>query len=202
MKIPGSSRRHDFDRSRTIVIGLVVVLFCITMGTALGASDEGQGSKGWAATDTYRVMNFIVLLIALVCLLRKPISQALGARIKGIKDQLESLDAQKAAAEKRLAEYNEKLSQLETEAEKIVAEYIKQGNEARAKILKEAEASAEKLQAQARRNIEHEFGKAKQKLQQEIVEKSLNKAEAILKKEITDQDQDRLVDEYIDKVVA
>jgi len=135
-------------------------------------------------------------------ILRKPVSQALSSRIKDIKEQLESLEVQKTEAEKQLAQYNEKLSQLESEAEKIVDGYIKQGNEAKAKILKEAERTAEKLQDQAKRNIEHEFAKAKQKLQQEVVESSLQKAEESLKKKITAQDQDKLVDEYLIKVVT
>ncbi len=147
-------------------------------------------------------MNFVVLAGALVFVLRKPVSQALSSRIKGIQEQLESLEVRRAEAEKQLAQYNEKLSKLESEAVKIVDAYIKQGNEAKAKILKEAEQTAEKLRAQARRNIEHEFDKAKQKLQQEVVESSLQKAKESLKKEITAQDQDKLIDEYINKVVA
>jgi len=147
-------------------------------------------------------MNFTVLAIALVFVLRKPLSQALGARIKGIKDQLEDLEARKAEAEKQLAEYSEKLSRLEKESEKIVEDYIKQGYEAKARILKEAESAAEKLQTQARRNIEHEFKQAKLKLQEEIFETSLVKAEEILIGKISGEDQDRLVDEYLRKVEA
>jgi F-type H+-transporting ATPase subunit b len=147
-------------------------------------------------------MNFAVLVIALVFVLRKPLSQALSSRIKVIKDQLEDLEVQKTEAEKQLDEYNQKLAQLEKEAEKIVEDYIRQGHEARARILKEAEASAEKLQVQARRNIEHEFGQAKLELQKEIFEKSLAKAEEIIKSKITGEDQDRIVDEYLKKVVA
>jgi F-type H+-transporting ATPase subunit b len=183
-------------------MGVVLVLLCLAVGTASAASGEGGGGKGWVATDTYRVMNFVVLLAALIFLLRKPISQALGSRIKTIKEQLESLETQKAEAEKKLEQYNEKLSQLESEADKIIQGYIQQGNEAKAKIIKEAEATAEKLQLQAKRNIEHEFSKARQELQQEVVEKSLIQAEEMLKKTITDQDQDKLVNEYLDKVVA
>jgi F-type H+-transporting ATPase subunit b len=168
----------------------------------VAASGEDGGSKGWGKLDWFRLMNFALLVVVLVFLLRKPISQALSSRIKSIQEQLESLEAQKEEAEKQLAKYNDKLSQLETEAQKIVESYIKQGKEAKAKILKETEAAAEKLQAQARRNIEHEFEKAKQELQREILEKSLVKAEETLKKEITDQDQDKLVDEYLKKVVA
>jgi F-type H+-transporting ATPase subunit b len=66
----------------------------------------------------------------------------------------------------------------------------------------EAESAAEKLQTQARRNIEHEFKQAKLKLQEEIFETSLSKAEEILKSKISGEDQDRLVDEYLRKVEA
>ncbi len=187
---------------RRILVDVLLLLLCLSLGTALAASGEGGGGKGWVATDTYRVMNFVVLLVALIFVLRKPISQALSSRVKTIKEQLESLETQKAEAEKKLAQYNEKLSQLENEAEKIVQGYIQQGNEAKAKILKEAEATAEKLQLQAKRNIEHEFSKARQELQKEVVEKSLVKAEEMLKQTITDTDQDKLVNEYLDKVVA
>ena len=201
MKISDACRRCSFKTSRGILIGVLIALFCVAVGTASAASGEG-GAKGWIATDTYRVMNFVVLLAALIFVLRKPVKQALSSRIKTIKEQLEDLQAQKAEAEKRLAQYNEKLSQLEGEAEKIVKGYIQQGNEAKAKIIKEAEATAEKLQQQAKRNIEHEFGKARQELQKDVVEKSLVQAEEMLKKSITDQDQDKLVNEYLDKVVA
>ena len=89
--------------------------------------------------------------------MRKPVAEALNSRIEGIRVQLADLEAQKEDAEKKLAAYNEKLSQLEKEAEKIVTHYIQQGNEAKTRIIQEAETAAEKLQAQARRNIEHEF---------------------------------------------
>ncbi|MGD8470852.1 MAG: F0F1 ATP synthase subunit B [Desulfobacterales bacterium] len=204
MGIPGFGRWSGHQSARLIIVGVVVVLLLLSLGigNALASSGGETGAKGWIATDTYRVMNFVVLLVALIFILRKPISQALNSRIKDIREQLERLETQKAEAEKQLAQYNERLSQLESEAEKIIEEYIKQGNEARAKILKEAQATAEKLQVQARRNIEHEFDKARQELQREVVEKSLLKAEETLKKAITAQDQDKLVDEYLDKVVA
>ena len=202
MKNPAFLRRFSHPKYRTIAVSIGIALLCIAWGTAVAASGEDGGSKGWGKLDWFRLMNFAVLMVVLVFLLRKPISQALSSRIKSIQEQLENLEAQKQEAEKQLANYNDKLSQLESEAQKIVESYIKQGKEAKSKILRETEAAAEKLQAQARRNIEHEFDKAKQELQREILEKSLAKAEETLKKEITDQDQDKLVYEYLKKVVA
>ena len=202
MKISGFGGLHRFKKRSVVILLILLFLFCFSIPTALSASGEDSGAKGWTTTDWFRLMNFAVLAIALVFLLRKPLSQALGARIKGIKDQLEELEARKTEAEKQLAEYNEKLSRLEKESDKIVEDYIKQGNEAKARILREAQAAADKLQSQARRNIEYEFKQAKLKLQEEIFETSLSKAEEILKDKISDEDQDRLVDEYLRKVEA
>ena len=202
MKISGFGGLHRFKKSSVVISLMLLLFFGFSIPTALGASGEDSGAKGWTTTDWFRVMNFTVLAIALVFLLRKPLSQALGARIKGIKDQLEDLEARKAEAEKQLAEYSEKLSRLEKESDKIVEDYIKQGHEAKARILMEAESAAEKLQIQARRNIEHEFKLAKLKLHEEIFETSLSKAEEILKSKISGEDQDRLVDEYLRKVEA
>ena len=209
MKIPGSGRHHRrVIKAPVAVISilLIVLMFsAVFVYAATGGghgSGEGSGAKGWVKTDWFRVINFMVLVGILFFVLRKPIAEALSSRIEGIKAQLADLEAQKEDAEKKLAAYNEKLSRLEKEAEKIVSDYIQQGNEAKARIIQEAEAAAEKLQSQARRNIEHEFERAKQQLQQEVLEKSLIKAEEIIKGRITAKDQDRLVDEYLAKVVS
>jgi len=52
------------------------------------------------------------------------------------------------------------------------------------------------------KSIDHEFKQAKLELQQEIMEKALEKSEEILKNKMTAKDQEKLVDEYLDKVVA
>ncbi len=201
-KISGNSlKRLMFKKGPVMVVFMMLLFFCF-MGVAMASSEQGGESKGWVATDTYKVMNFSVLAIGLFFLLRKPTSQALNSRIKGIKDQLDELETKKKAAEKQLAEYNEKFSQLEQETQKLVEDYIRQGNEAKARIIDEAKKAAEKLEEQARRNIDHEFKQAKLELQQEVLEKALEKSEEILTNKITAKDQEKLVDEYLEKVVA
>jgi F-type H+-transporting ATPase subunit b len=201
LKWPGTKRERRVVKKGTAVTAItVLILFCF-VGIVLASSGEG-GTKGWVATDTYRVMNFAVLFIVLFVLLRKPASQALNTRIEGIKEQLSDLEAKKNDAEKQLAAYNEKLATLEQEAKKLIEEYVRQGNEAKARILAEAQAAAEKLEEQARRNIDSEFKQAKLKLQEEILEKALIKAEELIKSKISTEDQEKLVDEYLEKVVA
>lgn len=207
MKIPGN--RNSMCRVSLLALSLAL-LFWGSFAFASEGGGEGHGggghegaeAKGWVATDTYRVINFVVLAAALVFLLKKPLAQALGGRIEGIRSQLDELESRKADAEKTMAEYNARIAGLSKEAGGIIAEYVRQGNEAKAKILREAEMSAQKLEEQARRNIENEFAIAKQRLQQDVFESAMAKAEEIIRKNITADDQNRLVDEYLDKVVA
>ena len=189
-------------------IAVIVLLFLLgcAAGVSWSSSEGGHGAeaapKGWVATDTYRVMNFAVLAVVLFILLRKPVSQVLKNRIKGIQDQLHDLEIRKQEAEKVLTEYEERLMRLDQEAEKILAEYVRQGEEARGRIIQEAQAAADKIEEQARRDIDHEFEIAKVKLKGEILEKALIKAEEKIKNRITPDDQKKLVDEYIEKVVV
>lgn len=191
--------------SRALILFFIIMALSCVNGFASGSSEEGHGgsapSKGWVATDSYKVWNFAVLAIALFFVLRKPVSNALSSRIKGIQENLDELETLKNEAEKRLAECNEKLYSLDKEAEKIISEYVRQGNEAKEKILKEAEAASEKLEAQARKNIANEFGKARSLLEADIFEKAIIKAEELIRNKITVEDQNQLVDEYLDKVV-
>lgn len=200
-----------------LVAGLLLAVTLVGVPMALAASSggghgeaaeadhgggHGSGTKGWVATDTYRVMNFAVLAIGLFVLLRKPLSQALSGRITGIRQQLADLEARKAEAEKQLEDYKQRLATLNAESQKIVAEYTRQGEEAKGRILREAEAAAGKLEEQARRNIEHEFQAARAKLQEEVFGQAITRAEALIREKINGDDQNRLVADYLQKVVA
>lgn len=198
----GKLNHAKIFQSGVIIVVMAAMMLCFSSAAFCSGGGHEAGSKPWVSTDTYRVMNFFVLAAALFFLLRKPASQALNARIQGIREQLSELEAKKKAAEKELNAYSKKLLLLDQETEKIVEDYVKQGKDAKAKILKEAESAAVKLEEHARRNIEQEFKRAKLQLQEDILESAIAKAEKLIASKITTDDQDRLVDEYLKKVVA
>ncbi len=184
---------------------LISVFFIFNTASVFpSASNEEHAAepKGWVETDTYRVYNFAVLFVGLFLLLRKPVANALGSRIKGIKEKLAGLEDKQKETETELAEYVKKLAGLESEAEKIISQYIEQGKEAQFRILKEAESEAAKLEEQARRNVQYEFEQAKKKLKEDALEEAFAKAEKMITDKITGKDQDKLIASYLDKVVA
>jgi F-type H+-transporting ATPase subunit b len=202
MKSPVARQQGCCGRAGLGRAAAVVGTLAVTAGTAWAAAGGDGGHGGLSSTDWYRIMNFVVLAAAVFFLLRKPIPRALDSRVQGIQNQLNDLEARKAEAEKGLAECNRKLGELEKEAGRIMSDYIRQGEDAKVRILKEAESAAEKIQAQARRNIEHEFEQTKARLQKDIFEQALAKAESMLKHNVTAADQAHLVEDYLQKVVA
>ena len=185
-----------------VLFGFFLCLVMEGLAVASGGEHAGGGHGGWAVTDTWRVINFAVLVIALFFVLRKPVAQFLGDRIKGIEEELATLEAKKKAAEQKLAEYNKRLSELEAEAEEIVEQFRRQGEDARARILESAKAAAAKLEEQAKKNIEREFAEVKLRVETEVFEKALAMAEEKLKKGVNKDDQKRLVDDYLERVVV
>lgn len=188
------------------VISLLVVCAVVFASMPVWASSEGGGHGGGGfnkkADLLYRFINFAVLLGALIFLLRKPMGKALDGRRQGIRDQLDDLERQKQEAQKKLAEYKGKLNLLQEEVEKIVADYVKEGEAAKEKIIAEAKGAAEKLQKQAKKNIEHEFQKARQELRAAVAEQAVAMAEELIKRNVTDEDHERIIDEYLKKVVV
>lgn len=186
------------------ISGFISMLILTACGFAWASSDGGHGAvhNAWLEIDTWKVLNFGILAIAGFFIARKPVAEFFSSRAKSIEDEIKELEQKKEDAQKKLVEYQAKFKNLDQESKQIVEGYIKQGEEAKSRILAEAEAQAEKLEDMAKRNIEQEFKTAKINLQQEIVDKALKKAEEVIKASISSKDQDKLVDEYLQKVVA
>lgn len=199
-------RKFCFMRQRRGVLlccfFAVACLLGAGMAFASSGGEHGEGGFDKTADFIYRIINFTILAGALFFLLRKPVKKAFGDRTQRIQEQLADLEKQKEEAEKKYAEYKGKLALLEQETAKIIASYIAEGEAVKAQIIDEARKMAEKMREQAKVAIQQEFEKAKAQLQAEIVNEAVIAAEKLIKKEINDEDQDRLVDEYVAKVVV
>lgn len=185
------------------LFSFAAVLVCFaTAAWASGGGEGGEQVAKWHAIDTYKVLNFALLAIVLFFIAKKPVKEFFRSRQQGIEEELTDLEQKKKNAEKELADYEGRLKKLNEESDRILEDYVRQGEEAKKRIIAEAQEQAEKLEELAKRNIEQEFKTAKAALKNEIVDKAVEEAEALVKQSIADEDQDKLVDEYLKKVVA
>ncbi len=178
-------------------LGFVLLL----VGTAWATEGGGHGHTLDWTNFWLRLLNFSIMLAILVKLIKKPMANFFASRRENIKKLLEELEAQKEAAEEKAAEYKSRLESLEEETEKIVSEYVQEGEREKQKILEAAQEQAEYIKQQARFTIQQEIKAAKESLQEEIAELSVMSAEELLKKNIRPADQQRLVKEFTKKAV-
>jgi len=177
-------------------------IIVVSLSSAAAWAAGGEVHNDWLTIDTWKTLNFAVLAIGLFFLGKKPAKNFFSSRRKEIADEIRELEQKKADAEKQLAEYQAKFNNLDQESKVIIEDYIKQGETAKERIIAQAEAQAVKLEDMAKRNIEQEFKAARTKLQQDISALAVAQAEAVIRESISSDDQDKLVDDYLKKVVA
>jgi F-type H+-transporting ATPase subunit b len=166
------------------------------------ASEGGDhgGHLNW--TDfAYRLVAFVILVAILVKLLKKPFCSFLTSRREDIQKLLAELESRRLEAEQRSAEQTAKLAALEEETKKIVAELVAEGEAERQKIIESAEKQAEYIKQQAQLAIQQEIKAARESLQEEIGEATVAAAETLLRKNLKSADQDRLVRDFMTRVV-
>ncbi|MBT8407082.1 MAG: ATP synthase F0 subunit B [Deltaproteobacteria bacterium] len=179
-------------------IGSCSLAILMTAGV-VWASEGGQSM--WP--DFWqRVLNFAILLGVLVIVFKKlDVKSFFTKRTESIANTLNELEAKKKEAEKTYEEYKQKLAQLDKETDRILQEYIEMGEKEKAKIIANAEKAAADIRAATDVAIEQEIKSAKADLQRDIAEFSVTAAEALLKEKIGEEDQNKLVNDFMTKVV-
>lgn len=179
---------------------------------AHGEAAEAAGSHGAAAGGSlsaakikdfgFRIMNFAVLLFLLVKFAAKPIGSGLAGRRKAIKDEIEELEARKAAAEKSYKEFEQKLASVEKDIDKVVDRAIAQAEVEKSKIIEKAEQAASDIKRAAEMAIQKEIMEARRTLKNDVAEQAAVLAEELIVKNLTADDQVKIVEDYLAKVGA
>jgi F-type H+-transporting ATPase subunit b len=193
----------DNRKVRAVVsagLGLVVTLFFC--GIALASGGEGGHDSSGQMTDLmYRILNFTLLLVILVVILKKVnIGDFFSKRREGIREELDTLQKEKDEAEARCRDLEKKLKEFEVQRKEILEQFRAEGAKEKEKIIIEARERAVQILTQADLTIEREIQGAKDTLRKEMVDLAAGNAQNIIAKEMTDKDQDYLVDEFIESV--
>jgi F-type H+-transporting ATPase subunit b len=193
-------------RTRGIYISLILAgLVILIWSPDLLASSGGEGGHegGSAMKDFgFKVVNFTILVGILWWLLAKKVKEFFAGRRVEIRAEMDDTEAQKAEARKKYEEYSSRLTKM-TEEISGIADIIKsQGEAEKEKIVADARKAAEKMQEDTKARMEQEFQKGSAALRLEAAQLAVEMAEEILKKNITAQDHNDMVRDYLDKVVT
>ncbi len=168
-------------------------------------SGDGEGHSADRSADLrdllYRFINFTLLVIILIWALKKAnIKSLFSKRIDDIREKLETLKKDKEEAEEKYQAIDKKLKAFEKERLEILEQYKKEGETEKERIIAEANLRVQQIIEQSEATIEQEIQAAKDRLKQEVVNLSAQKAQEIIAREMKDEDQDRLVQDFIERV--
>ena len=195
-------------RSRIFTIAFTVLALLAIAGLAY-ASSGAEGAHGGEHSSLspeklkdllWRTLNFAVMIIVLIKFLTKPIANSLRARQQSIREQFTDLEERKADADKAYKMYEEKLASIDGEVSDIIQSAIAQGEVEKERIIEEANRAAADIKRQAEMAIHHEMAEAKLKLREEVANQAVVMAEALIRKNLQDADQVKLIEDYLGKV--
>ena len=180
-----------------IILGLAAVGFAAEEGGH--HVDTGAQMKDFA----WRCLDFAALAaIAFWAIKKADMKGTLAARRTGIERTLKEAAEAKEQAEKKFKEYSERLDQANKEIEGISLNMKREGELEKERIIAEAHSAAERIKLQAETAAAQEVLKAKGELRAEAAKLAVEIAEQKIVKNITKGDQDKLVGDYISKVVT
>ncbi|ADH86580.1 F0F1 ATP synthase subunit B family protein [Desulfurivibrio alkaliphilus] len=175
---------------------LVAALVLVTAAAAQAA--EIKPEKVWDLF--YRVLNFAALLFILIYFLKRPTVNFFTNRRESIRAELEELESRRQEMEQAYRESESKMASLESKAQEIVAEAVRQGEVERERILAEAERAAENMKRQAEMAVQHELATATARLRAEISEEAARAAEELVRKNLQPADEERMIAGSLDRV--
>ena len=145
----------------------------------------------------WEVASFGILLLVLYKFAFPGILSALEEREKKIKDSLDQAERLRSEAERKLREYEAKLSAAAKEAEGILAA----AKERAQRLMEENEqrltTEAERIKGDATREIDHERRKAVQEIRAHTTDLALMVAEKVVQRSLTDADHRKLADDAL-----
>jgi F-type H+-transporting ATPase subunit b len=164
-----------------------------------GHGEEGaHGDSVW--TIVARLVNFGILAGALVYLLRSPLATYLSEKSATVRKELVDAQALRASAVAQLAEIEAQLKALPSEIDALKARGAQEIAAEEARIARAAETERERLLEQTRREIDLQLRIARRQLIADAAELAVGVASDRISRNITDQDQQRLINQYLDQV--
>lgn len=148
------------------------------------------------------LFNFALLIWIYIRFGKKPIQEGLESRREEIAKEIEEAQRMKKEAKGRAKKYQALLAGLAEELEATKLGLIEAGRADKDRIVREAEEKAVRMRKDAVFMLDQEIRQMKVDLVKETVDVAVAAAEELLKKRITQADQERLADEFLMQLAA
>lgn len=160
---------------------------------ALGAATDGL--------NTGDILFQLVMFLILMALLKKfawgPLMGIMKQREDHIASEINSAEESRQEAKKLLEEQRSLLKEARTEAQGLIENAKKQAEVQRDEIIVTARSEAERIKESAKLEIEQQKEQAVSAIREQVASLSVLIASKVIEKELSAEDQEKLINEYI-----
>lgn len=145
----------------------------------------------------FQLVMFIVLLALLKRFAWGPLMGIMKQREEHIGNEIDAAEQSRSEANKLLEEQRSLLKEARNEAQQLIENAKKQGDVQREEIIAAARAESDRLKESAKIEIEQQKEKAVAAIREQVASLSVLIASKVIEKELSAEDQEKLINEYI-----
>jgi F-type H+-transporting ATPase subunit b len=150
----------------------------------------------------WTIITFLVLLALLAKFAWRPLLEALETRQNAIRKSLDDAQKAKQELERLNAESAQIVARARVEADGIISQSRSDGERLRQEIRHKARAEADMIVKNAERQIQLETTRAIEQIRHEAVDLSVMIASKIIQRNLSKEDNERLIDEALRQVTG
>jgi F-type H+-transporting ATPase subunit b len=150
--------------------------------------------------ELWKFINLAIFTAAMIYVLRRPISEALGARREAIKQELVHAQQQREQALEKVTEVDAKLEQVDADIASVREHALAEAEAERGRLADAAKREIEKLRQQAQREIETADKIARKQLRQFFAKRSVEVARQAIKVQMKPEDEAVLISQSISEL--
>jgi F-type H+-transporting ATPase subunit b len=166
----------------------------LTSSFVLGAAEHTGINFG---DIIFQLVMFIILLILLKIFAWGPLMGIMKTREEHVANEINAAEQSKKEAKNLLEDQRNLLKEARNEAQALIESARKQGDIQRDEIVVIARSEAERMKESAKLEIEQQKEKAVAAIREQVAQLSVLIASKVIEKELTVQDQEKLISEYI-----
>ena len=152
-------------------------------------------------TILLHVVNAGILGTALYFLLLRPVRRFMNDRKARVEAELSRVDIAGKSLEEHRNLVEDELAVAKIRAADSVAQSVADAREQAQKVMQKANADAENILKQAQMEAESMRRSAREEMRGEVAELSVMLAGKLLQREVSDKDHEKLIEEFLEKVV-
>ena len=182
---------------------LLTTVWMLSLAAAPLAAQEGEahGGGGFLSPNTglmfWTLVIFLILLVVLSRFAFKPITAAVAAREAALQRALDEARRDREEAARLLEEHRRAIEGARAEAQRFIAEGHAAGEKIREEMLEQARREQQEILERAQQAIAAERDRAIAELRREAVDLAIRGASRVIEKNLDDQTNRRLVEEFL-----